>query len=59
MRKLKLKLFGGNVMKNIFAWASGLLAGSLLGFIGGILLIAWDMVIDPDGIIRICEKHAK
>ena len=46
-------------MKNVFAWASGLLAGSLLGFIGGILLIAWDMVIDPDGIIRICEKHAK
>lgn len=46
-------------MGKIFTWIFGLQTGLLLGFIGGIALIAWLIVIDPDAVIEICEKYKK
>ena len=46
-------------MSKIFTWLFGLQTGLLPGFIGGIVLIAWYITIDPDGVIEICEKHKK
>ena len=46
-------------MKNIFTWISGLQTGSLLGFIGGILLISLGVIIAPDAIIKLCEEYKK
>ena len=44
-------------MNKIFTWVFGLQTGLLPGFIGGIVLIAWYITIDPDGVIEICEQH--
>lgn len=46
-------------MNKIFTWLFGLQTGLLPGFIGGIVLIAWCITIDPDGAIEICEKYKK
>lgn len=38
-------------MSKIFTW----LFGAITGFVAGVLLIAWSMVVDPKGIIEIAE----
>ena len=53
MRKLKLKLFGGNCMSKIFTWMFGFITGT----VGGILLLAWTMVEDPDRFIANLEYN--
>lgn len=50
---------GGICMSKIFTWIFGLQTGLLPGFIGGIMLIAGYITIDPDGVIEICEKYKK
>lgn len=46
-------------MSKVFTWIFGAITGIMAGFAGGIGLIAYCMVIDPENFVRICNKHIK
>ena len=51
MRKLKI-LFGGFIMGKVFTW----LFGAITGFITGVTLIAWSMVVRPKEFVKVAES---
>ena len=44
-------------MSKLFAWIFGVITGIVTGFAGGILLIAYSMIMDPESFVHICNKH--
>ena len=51
MRKLKI-LFGGFIMGKVFTW----LFGAITGFVTGVTLIAWSVVVRPKEFVKVAES---
>lgn len=42
-------------MNKIFTWLFGAITGLLTGFV----LVAWSMIVDPKGFVKMAENHIK
>lgn len=46
-------------MSGVFIWLFGAITGAVAGFVGGIALMVFTIMEDPEYFIHVCSKHPK